>query len=169
MAKNLNSKTFGFIITGIALLVISSVLAQPSSHTAIIQDHTFSAAYSKKYNALQGLSAETMVFDLSDSLEDLLITGSHVARTSLDYKVRDLKKILFTNLKKELCPSSRGSSSSAGFQSAAVQSLRSLADQESLKMSYGQYGAMAGTLVCIVEHATVQRFCRYESFDQLAQ
>lgn len=148
----------GFMISAIVLLITSGVWAQPAIGTS---KHKI---YQKKYAALQGLSLDAMVLNLDDSLEDLLITGSHAVSTSSNYKVRRLKRRLFSRLKIRLC-----SPKPEVIQSAAEGSLKDLMRAEHLEMSNAQYGKIEAILVRIIQKATLEQFCRSESFDQLGK
>ena len=153
-----NTWLLGFMISVIGLLITSGAWGQPSAGTSKLE------IYQKQYAALQGLSLGAMVLNLDDSLEDLLITGSHAVSTSSDYKVSELKRKLFSSLKKRLC-----SPRPEAIQSAAEGSLKELTKAEHLEMSNVHYGKMEAILVRIIQKATLQQFCRIESFDQLAK
>jgi hypothetical protein len=162
---------FAGVLT-VVLLVGQSIgiAAQVPRHTLIMQSETFSRLYSAKYARLQGLSADVILVDLSESLEDVLVSGDHVSSISLDYKIQQLQRRLFGKLQENVCASTSNSAMMESLlKSVTVRALISLSGDAQWELTDAQFGMLAATLVRLIQSGTLQNFCASQGFNQFAR
>ena len=162
---------FSGIFTLVLFLSQSAGVAAPVSKQALLmQSEAFSRSYSAKYTSLQGHSADTILIDLAESLEDILVSGSHISGPSLDYKIQQLEQHLFEKLKNHSCASNSSPAVTESLlQSGAVSSLVSLSNDEQWEMTDAQFGTLAGTVVQLMQSGPRRRFCSSQSFNQFVR
>jgi hypothetical protein len=144
--------------------------APGSKPTFLLQSEAFNRSYAAKYARLQGLSSDVILVDLAESLEDVLVSGSHVSTVRIDYKIQQLERRLFATLKEDVCAATSGSPVTEGLlKPGAVRSLVSLARDEQWELTDAQFGTLAGTLVQLIQSDSRRRFCSSQNFHQVAR
>jgi hypothetical protein len=159
-------------ILAIALLVgqWAAVAAQEPKQVSLMQSEAFKRSFMAKYTRLQGLTSEVILLDLTETLEEVLISKSHVSTVGLDYKIQQLKKRLFGKLREQICTADSSSAVPEDLvKSGTVRSLVSLSAEEQWKLTDDQFGTLTGILVRIIQVGTLRSFCSSQSFNQLAR
>jgi hypothetical protein len=136
---------------------------------SLMQSEAFNRSYVAKYTRLQGLPSEAILRYLTETLEDVLLSESHVSTVAL-YTMQQLEKRLFGKLQAQVCPANPNSPVPEDLlQSGTVRSLVSLSDEEQWKLTDDQFGTLTATVVRIIQSSTLRSFCASQSFDQLAR
>ena len=159
-------------VFAVVLLVGQSAAgATPGSKQAsIMQSEAFSRSYATKYARLQGLPSDVILVDLAESLEDVLVSGSHVSTVRIDYKIQQLERRLFAKLQEDVCAATSISAMTESLlKPGAVRSLVNLANDEQWELTDAQFGTLAGTLVRLLQSDTRRSFCSSHSFNQFAR
>jgi hypothetical protein len=144
--------------------------AQGPKPASLMQSEAFNRSYVAKYTQLQGFPSKAIHRYLTETLEDVLLSKSHVSNVALDYKMQQLEKRLFGKLQAQVCPAdSRSPVPEDLLKSGTVRSLVSLSDEEQWRLTDDQFGTLTGTVVRIIQGGTLRSFCASQSFDQLAR
>jgi hypothetical protein len=142
----------------------------PRQASIIIQSEEFGRSYAAKYARLQGRASDVILVDLAESLEDVLVSGSHASTVSNDHKIQQLERPLFANLKEDVCAVNSGSAMTESLlKPAALRSLVSLADDERWELTNAQFGTLSGTLVRLIQSETRRSLCASQNFIQFAR
>jgi hypothetical protein len=159
-----------FVVVFLAGQSAGSAAPVETQASIIMQSEAFSRSYAAKYARLQGLSAAVILVDLAESLEDVLVSGSHVSTVPPDYRIHQLERRLFAKLKDDVCVANAGSAVTESLlKPAALRSVVKLADDEQWELTHAQFGTLTGTLVRLLQTETRRSFCASQSFFQLAR
>ncbi len=84
-------------------LWMTSGPAGSDTRSAILDDPGFADAYRTYYDALDGYGPEDLRLELTETIEDALIGGSHLNRPSIDYKRRQIERALRRQTQDTIC------------------------------------------------------------------
>ncbi len=140
------------------LLPFAVGAAQPAS--MVIKGPAFDDAFRSYYDALSAHTPEDLMVELSETIEDVLISGSHMSVSSLDYKVRQIESVLLARLRGELCtPSSPSPSELGPLKLAAVKSATAAGEQASVPFNPEELGMITGVAVRLVQGIPRTQLC----------
>src|SRR5207249_308568 len=105
----------------VLLLYCGAVLAQGKADAGR-NNADVDQAYQTDYASLRGYTTPVLIAELSETVEDALITGSHVSPTSKRFKVRHFEEAAYAALRARLC-SAQDRSLSVGLKAVALESV----------------------------------------------
>jgi hypothetical protein len=168
---NISIRCFIFLALGFGTYAALPlrVPAQSSKYATVTQSQAFSRAYSARYSNLQALSSDVILIELTECLEDILVSGSHVSTVVPDYKIRQIERNLFMSLQEHVCGGRQGIAMAAGLKTAAASDLILMSEREQWQVTDAQFGKLSATLVRFIESATLSTFCKSGGLDQFAR
>lgn len=146
-------------VAAVALLLLpASVLA--SDPASIINSQRFNEAFRDYYEALDSYTVKDLEFELSETIDDILSSGSHLTRTSLDYRVRQIERALFSQLRKQLCPpSSPNKRGLSELKRSSVHSINKTGSSTGVNFTHEEVGMISGITVRLLQRKPMEEFC----------
>lgn len=143
-----------------AALILLPVSVLASDPATIINSQSFNEAFRDYYEALDSYTAKDLEFELSETIDDILSSGSHLTRASLDYRVRQIERALFSQLRKQLCPpSSPNKRDLSELKLSSVQSINKTGSSTGVTFTHEEIGMISGVTVRLLQHKPMEEFC----------
>jgi hypothetical protein len=149
-----------YVQVALALLLLPVYVSAADSATAIIKAHTFDEAFTDYYDALVDYGSDDLRLELSETIEDVLSSGSHLTRTSLDYKIQQIETGVFAHLRRRLCmASSPESEDLRTIKLVVVRSVMSAGEEAHVNFGQEDLGMISGVLVRWIQRTPPSLFC----------
>jgi hypothetical protein len=130
-------------------------------YDALLHSDRFVQAYDKKYSGLRGLTSDTLLIDLSETLDDYLASGNHASSVASDYKVRQVERNLFSSLRANLCSSDAKRIDSGRLKAVVTRELVKVFEQERSEITDSEFGRLSATVVRFIEATALPNFCKW--------
>lgn len=145
---------------GLALLLIPVCTGAVEPATEIVKAQAFDEAFTDYYDALSDHDPEDLRLELSETIEDVLSSGSHLTRASLDYKTRQIETGLFAHLRGPLCgASSRAPEDMYTVKLSTVRSVARAGAEAGVTLSQEELGMVSGVVVRLVQRTPRPQLC----------
>lgn len=132
--------------------------AAPQSEV-ILRNATFQEAFTSYYQSLGGFSSIDLRTELSETIEDILATGSHMTQTSLDYKIRQIESAIDKRLAARLCSKPMPQESFVQLKQIAVSSIQGAAADAAVAFDAEAVGMLSGVLVRLIQAGYTAHLC----------
>lgn len=160
------ARSLGLLALGLAWLALpGSGLAQDGA-----ADHAVLAeAYDRYYRELAGFPPTALLAELSDTVEDALIAGSHVRTTSLRPTVRRFEDAAHRALRARLCGAGRQTAAGVPLRAAATASVLEAGRDVNARFLPAHAGRLAALFARLVEGVGGSQLCATDDVRRLAR
>lgn len=148
------------IIAWVLFITPATISATPSD-TKLMNNTAFEDAFEAYYGALVDYTQDDLMIELSETIEDVLISGSHMSQTSLSYKVRQINNSLLDQLHVELCTASTPPSTKIdSLKRLAAKSVSNTSKQLAIIFAPEELGMITGVAVRLAQVTPRTELCR---------
>lgn len=163
--SSLRSRPNGMLLTIGAVTVTLALITAPASGVdsalEVLENQSFNVAFRDYYEALDAHTVHDLNFELSETIEDVLTSGSHLGQVSLDYKVRQVETALFERLRQQFCPpSSPETGDLPELKMIAVRSVGGAGGVVGVEFTHEDIGMISGVVVRLLQKASLEELCR---------
>ncbi len=149
-----------FGIVSCTLVLFLTLVQAVGSTPEIVKSIEFGEAFRDYFEALGTHTVDDLEFELSETIEDVLTTGSHLTRASLDYKVRMIEKGILSQLRQQLCPPSSDAPLLAELKLTTVHCTYEAGRGAKVSFTNEEFGMLTGVVVRLLQSRSMEEFCR---------
>jgi hypothetical protein len=109
-------------------------------------DPVLDASYEEYYRALEGFQRRDLELELSATIEDALVSGSHLSRPSTAHKRRQIADLTLLSARQQLC-----SPGAPEVRTACVLATRQAAEEATVRFNSDSIGMVAAVCARMLE------------------
>jgi hypothetical protein len=146
----------GLMVAG--LLGAEALAAEPDR--APLASPAFAEAYQSYYRDLAGFPAADLRLELTETVEDVLTSGSHLSRASVDYKRRAIEDALLTRAGDALCrPSPAVAATPERLREVCADATLAATQAAAVRLEAEELGMISAVCARIVATPSLLQWC----------